>query len=205
MDKQLVTLVRHAKSDWDDRRLSDHDRPLNERGRRDGPVMAQRLLDRGCIPDLILCSTAKRAQQTTACLMDAFQLTAGQLVLDRELYLSSPRTILGLLAGVALDIRHAMVVAHNPGLEDLCELLAGHPMRPMPTLGVRQYSCNAIRELAAAVTEQHMPEGSGRHSSPSGQGSQHPAPGASPGTRSGGNSGGTELVFEDYPKSPGHD
>ena len=61
---KTLDLVRHAKSSWDDPTLADHDRPLNDRGRHDAPMMGRRLHERGFAPDVILSSTAARAQAT---------------------------------------------------------------------------------------------------------------------------------------------
>ena len=61
--KQLL-LIRHAKSSWDDFSINDFDRPLNERGKKDAPVMAKRLLDKGIAIDAFISSPAKRAKKT---------------------------------------------------------------------------------------------------------------------------------------------
>ena len=63
--KQLL-LIRHAKSDWNDASLSDFDRPLNNRGKTDAPVMAKRLLDKKVKIDLFISSPAKRAKKTAS-------------------------------------------------------------------------------------------------------------------------------------------
>ena len=147
MSNQFVTLVRHAKSSWKIRNQADYDRPLNQRGIHDGPVMARRLANRQCIPDLILCSAARRAQDTAAFLTAEFQLNPEQFQLQEELYLASPDTLLDALSQVPASVQHVMIVAHNPGLEAFSELLAGQSLPPMPTLGVRHFSCPSIRDL----------------------------------------------------------
>ena len=86
-----LALVRHAKSDWGDPRLDDHDRPLNDRGLRDAPRMARRLAETGFRPDVILSSTALRARTTA----EAFGAELGVAVsLDPELYGAPARTLL---------------------------------------------------------------------------------------------------------------
>lgn len=147
MGNQFVTLVRHAKSSWKNRHQADYDRPLNQRGVQDGPIMARRLASRQCVPDLLLCSAARRAQETAAFLFSEFQLSPEQFELQEELYLASPATLMDALSKVPASVQHVMVVAHNPGLEALSELLAGHTLPPMPTLGVRHFSCPSICEL----------------------------------------------------------
>ncbi len=180
MDNQFVTLVRHAKSSWKSQNQADYDRPLNKRGVRDGPVMAKRLASRQCIPDLVLCSAARRAQETAAFLYDEFQLNPEQFQLHEELYLASPYTLLDALSKVPASVKHVMVVAHNPGLEALSDLLAGQSLPSMPTLGVRHFSCPSIRDLKS-----HCDQLSDTHKA------DRKAP--------------ATLVFDDYPKAEDHD
>lgn len=183
MGNQFVTLVRHAKSSWKTPNQADYDRPLNQRGVRDGPVMANRLASRRCIPDLVLCSAARRAQETAAFLTAEFQLNPEQLELHEKLYLASPDTLLDALSEVPASVHHVMVVAHNPGLEALSDLLAAKSLPPMPTLGVRHFSCPSIRELKSCI-EQLSEQLSDTHE----------ANCKAPAT----------LVFADYPKADGH-
>ena len=180
MGNQFVTLVRHAKSSWKNQNQADYDRPLNQRGMQDGPVMARRLASRQCIPELLLCSSARRAQETAAFLYDEFQLSSEQFQLHEELYLASPDTLLDALSRVPASVKHVMVVAHNPGLEALSELLAGQSLPPMPTLGVRHFSCSSIRDLKS-----HCDQLSDTHKA------NRKAP--------------ATLVFDDYPKSDNRD
>src|SRR4029434_8634311 len=63
-DMKTLFLIRHAKSSWDDAALSDKDRPLDDRGKRDAPKMGKRLAKRDVKPDLILSSPAVRARTT---------------------------------------------------------------------------------------------------------------------------------------------
>lgn len=143
-----VCLMRHAKSDWGHAMLSDHDRPLNERGRRDAPRMARWLAQRGCLPDLILASTANRVRQTIEGLLSVW--THQPLVLTSpSLYLASPTTIREhLLCDAILPDGHrprvAMLVAHNPGIEVLTSQWLGTPTR-MPTAAVAIFQCEAFR------------------------------------------------------------
>lgn len=179
MSSQFVTLVRHAKSSWKTENQADFDRPLNERGARDGHTMARRLVSRQCLPDLLLCSSARRAQETAAYLRTAFKLSDDQFELHDELYLASAGTLLDTLSTVPTTVRHVMVVAHNPGLEALSDLLAGRTLPPLPTLGIRQFECPSIRELGAYANSTAYSD-------------THKVPPASPAAT---------LVFEDYPKA----
>jgi len=137
METQLLTLVRHAKSSWKTADQRDHDRPLNKRGIRDAPIMAQRLLDKHCVPDLILCSSAVRTQQTARYFLDTLGLGDAQLWVEPKLYLCSPETILQEVAVAEQGHSHVMVIAHNPG----------HCRQAMPTLGVRHFACNSLSHI----------------------------------------------------------
>ena len=67
--KHLI-ILRHAKSNWSDLSLSDHDRPLNQRGKNSAPIMGQRLSKKSIQPQIVLCSTAARAQATAQKVLD---------------------------------------------------------------------------------------------------------------------------------------
>ncbi|MFT4730099.1 MAG: phosphohistidine phosphatase [Granulosicoccus sp.] len=147
MKNRFITLVRHAKSSWKIAGQTDHDRTLSCRGERDAPIMANRLAERQCIPDLILCSSAVRTLQTARVLMDAFNLGKDILRVERRLYLCSPETLLELLASVEDGPEHIMIIGHNPGLEQLSTLMSPRCTPQMPTLGVRHFSCLSFHHL----------------------------------------------------------
>ena len=117
--KRLV-LLRHAKSSWSDPGPADHDRPLNGRGRRAAPVVGRHLRDAGLVPDLVLCSSAVRARAT----LDRLGLPDDIVVrVEDDLYGADPDEIVELLRAVPDAVGSVLVVAHNPGLEELTELL----------------------------------------------------------------------------------
>lgn len=135
---KTLVLVRHAKSAWGDPMLADHERPLNDRGRRDAPKMGRRLLERGTVPDAILSSTAVRARSTAEALAEAIGVDPVRLVLDERLYGSSPETILEVVGTLDDGVGTAMVVAHDPGLSDLAFLLS-EEIEHMPTCAVAEF------------------------------------------------------------------
>ncbi len=129
-----LILVRHAKSDWGDPSLADHDRPLNTRGRANAPVMAERLAATGASVDRILSSTAVRARTTA----DHFGETLGLRVeLDPELYLASASTLLAKAA--AAGSPSVLIVAHDPGITDLAARLSDDGITHMPTCAVARF------------------------------------------------------------------
>ena len=128
--KQLLVL-RHAKSSWKHPELDDHDRPLNQRGLADAPRMGQVILSEGMTPERIIASTAERAQ-TTARLVGEACGCASEPLLTSRLYLAGPDEYLDLLSELDDGTGSAMVVGHNPGLEELVEELTG-AAEQMPT------------------------------------------------------------------------
>jgi phosphohistidine phosphatase len=121
---KTLLLLRHAKSSWDDPGLDDHDRPLNKRGRRDAPRMGRLLLEEKLVPDEILCSTAARARETAEEVKEASGF-AGDVRFSRTLYLAGSREILAAVRTVAPAAGTAMVIGHNPGIEELLDALTG--------------------------------------------------------------------------------
>jgi phosphohistidine phosphatase len=124
-------IMRHAKSSWDDPRLADIDRPLNERGKRTAPFMGALMRRLNLLPDCIYTSSAKRAQKTARLAADggAFE---PELTVDERIYEASVNTLRQVLAATSSSCSAVMLVGHNPGLEDLIRYLTG-AVEPMPT------------------------------------------------------------------------
>ena len=121
--KQVI-LLRHAKSSWEHTELSDFERPLNRRGKRDAPRMGSWIGQQGITPDAVLCSAATRAQQTLAGLQTMTDL-GEYLVVTEDLYLAPPSTTIALLTQLDDGIQTALIIAHNPGMEGLLRGLCG--------------------------------------------------------------------------------
>lgn len=148
---KTLLILRHAKSDHADPGLADHDRPLNERGKRDAPRVGERLLAAGLVPDVILSSTAKRAKKTAEKVAKACGFE-GQVQHLPELYLAPRATYLALLSRLGDEVARALVVGHNPGLEDLVSKLAGRQTAfPTAALAHFEFDIDTWRPLAAGV------------------------------------------------------
>lgn len=119
---KTLLLIRHAKSSHDDPHTSDHDRPLNERGLLEAPLVGRRLVEARLIPDWIVCSTARRAQETARLLAAACEFDR-PLDLRRELYLAAPDAMIRTLRSLPENPDRVALVAHNPGLEEYASLL----------------------------------------------------------------------------------
>ncbi len=133
---KTLLLLRHAKSSWGDASLPDHDRPLNSRGHRDAPRMGQWIREQGLCPGLIASSTAIRAKTTAQCVAEACDYR-GEVVLLRQLYLGYPSDYVNYLQTLSEEYPRVLIVGHNPGLEQLLELLTGLQER-LPTATLAQ-------------------------------------------------------------------
>jgi phosphohistidine phosphatase len=119
---KTLLILRHAKSSWKKPDLPDHDRPLNKRGKKEAPKVGQYLKEKDLVPDLILCSTARRAMETAQAVADACGFE-GKLEYHQDLYLSEPSIYLDILRCLPDEARRVMVVGHNPDVEELLTML----------------------------------------------------------------------------------
>lgn len=120
-----LLLMRHAKSSWDDPAQQDHERPLNARGQRDAQLMGEYLAGQKLTPKIILCSSAKRAQQTAQFLVESLD-SPPDVLFYNELYQSSVPTYVELLTGLHdSTLSPVMIVGHNPEMDEAVRTLAG--------------------------------------------------------------------------------
>ncbi|WP_055717772.1 SixA phosphatase family protein [Streptomyces torulosus] len=121
-ESRRIVLFRHAKADWP--QVSDHERPLADRGRMDAAVAGRKLADSGISFDLALCSTAVRTRET-------WKLAVHELperpktVYEERIYEASPGDLIALLNETPDDAQTVLLVGHNPGVQALAEILAG--------------------------------------------------------------------------------
>lgn len=120
---KTLYVIRHAKSSWEDESLSDFDRPLNERGKRDAPVMGKRLRDRGVVPHLLLSSPAKRAFSTAKRIAKALGYPKDKIKTDRRLYHADSEMIVSVLRNIKNKHDVVFMFGHNPGLTDFVNLM----------------------------------------------------------------------------------
>jgi phosphohistidine phosphatase len=137
-DKKTLLILRHAKSSWEFAELSDHDRPLNSRGKRDAPRIGRKLLKEGLIPQLIISSPAVRAYATAEKVANACGYD-GEITVEPSLYGSGYTEYLKVLKIQNDQYDVIMLVGHNPHSEQLLEKLTGN-MIPMPTCSVAHVS-----------------------------------------------------------------
>lgn len=131
-----LTLVRHAKSSWDDPAIADFERPLNARGRRDAPAMATRVAGLARRPERIVSSPALRAISTAHVFAGALGLPPERIELQPRIYDASRATLAEVVRGLDPGARHVMLFGHNPGFSELAHWLAACPFGEMPTCAV---------------------------------------------------------------------
>lgn len=115
---KLLGLFRHAKSDWNDARLRDFDRPLNERGRKGAALMGVHIFEYGVRWGRVLASPAARVTQTIEIAGEAAHSTP-PIIWDRRIYLANSATLMDVLREQQDDPASIIMVGHNPSLEDL--------------------------------------------------------------------------------------
>lgn len=133
--KQLI-LVRHAKSSWAEPGMADIERPLNDRGRRDAPVMARRLLHRVPVVDLLISSTATRARQTAAFFATELQLTPKNCKENSLLYMADIPTFSKLVSQLPDEADTIALFSHNNGITAYVNTLTSVRVDNMPTCSI---------------------------------------------------------------------
>lgn len=109
-------IVRHAKSSWGDFSLPDMERPLNERGERDAPMMAKRLLDKNILIDVFISSPAKRALKTCKLFCAAYNREEKSIIIEEHLYHASVDTFFSVVNSIDDKYNSAAIFSHNPGI-----------------------------------------------------------------------------------------
>lgn len=130
---KTIHLIRHAKSSWDDPRLSDDQRPLSSRGRKDCRLMAPALAELGWRGQHVKCSRATRARQTIAGISDAFPGGELDWQIDAQLYTFSSSEVIRWLRALEDDFDEVTLVGHNPALTDVIDQLAETSFHHLPT------------------------------------------------------------------------
>jgi phosphohistidine phosphatase SixA len=117
-------IMRHAKSSWDSGAEADHDRPLNDRGRRDAPRVARRLNELGWVPQFILSSDARRTRETCGLMLPEWE-EGIEVDFLAALYLAGSSSLQDELPRVSDEVETLLAVGHNPGWEEVVHRLSG--------------------------------------------------------------------------------
>ena len=147
---KTLLLMRHAKSSWADPTQPDFERPLNERGRTAAPLMGRFLRRQSLQPDAVVCSPAARARETATLALDAAGFDTA-VRYEARIYEASAARLLAVVNEIAEPAATALLVGHNPGLEEFVRLLTGAQER-MPTAAV---ACVALDTPAWREVKPH--------------------------------------------------
>lgn len=135
MNKQLI-LVRHGKSDWAVNGMADFDRPLNHRGHKNAPEMANRLCMRNLIPHQLVSSPAKRALSTAQHFAESWGIKKAAIDLQETIYEANPTALLKVINQLDNQFQRIALFGHNPGLTDMVNYLADAHIYNIPTAGL---------------------------------------------------------------------
>lgn len=133
---KTLYLVRHAKSSWKYPDLSDHDRPLNKRGKRDAPEMGKRLLSRHVLFSTMISSTANRAYTTAQIIAKEVDFSIDEIIPSSDLFHADPRQVLDIIKKINDAYPSAMIFGHNPGFTWAANQLANLQIDNIPTCGI---------------------------------------------------------------------
>ena len=133
--KQLL-LIRHAKSSWGDFTIKDFDRPLNDRGKHDAPMMAKRLLKKEIDIDAFISSPAKRARKTAEYFAKEYKTDKEQILFIDELYLAGPAVFSDVISKTDDRFKTIAVFSHNEGITSFANSLTPVTTDNIPTCGI---------------------------------------------------------------------
>lgn len=135
-------LIRHAKSSWEDHLLSDYNRPLSDRGKRDAPKIGDVLKSKNIKPDLIISSTARRAFKTAKILSDILNYPIEDIVEDITIYEATTQNLLNVINKIDDENKTVFLFGHNPTFTVLANLLGNKFIDNMPTCAVAELELN---------------------------------------------------------------
>ena len=133
---KTLLIIRHAKSSWNDPNLSDFQRPLNERGKNDAPLMATKIKERKIGIDTFISSPAVRAKKTAEIFMHQLEADKKELILIPDLYEATLHQFYNTIGNLKDKWSTVALFAHNPGITDFINSLECYSIYDMPTCAV---------------------------------------------------------------------
>ena len=130
---KTLIVVRHAKSSWANIGERDFDRTLNERGKEDAPIMAEKLLRKNIKVDAFVSSSAKRARKTAKVFAEAYGKTKNDIILSDDLYNAPASAFYETIEALTDEHKAVVIFAHNPGITDFVNTLGNTNIDEMPT------------------------------------------------------------------------
>lgn len=129
-------LIRHAKSSWDDSGLTDYERPLNKRGERDAPFMAQILKKEKIFPDAVYSSPAVRAITTAEIFAGEIGFDFKKIITENSIYDSGIRELEAIVQSIPASYKTVFIFGHNPAFTYYANHLGNKLVTNIPTCGI---------------------------------------------------------------------
>lgn len=158
---KTLTILRHAKSSWDDSSLDDFSRPLNDRGRKAAAAIGRALRKRGLTFDLVLASPATRVRETLERFAEGYG-KRGEVRFDERIYMASAGTLLAVVRELPDNVVSTLLVGHNPGLQQLVLMLAGGDAHDLERVGEKFPTAAVATVELPAVRWSDIEAGSGQ-------------------------------------------
>ncbi len=136
-----LTAIRHAKSSWSNSSITDFNRPLNDRGLRDAPLMANYYRNHAKTIDQIVSSSALRAKTTAVIFAKAFEIPEDVILMEERIYEASAEELFNIISGFKEEWNHVIMVGHNPGFSYLVGLLTSE-LSDKPTCCISEIELN---------------------------------------------------------------
>lgn len=133
---KTIIFIRHAKSSWKYPELTDFERPLNKRGKRDAPEMAIRLKELGIEPDLVLSSSAVRAKMTATYFAELLDYPIANIQAEDKIYEASVRDVFEVVASLSDDYNVILLFGHNPTFTMIANHFSNKTIENVPTAGM---------------------------------------------------------------------
>lgn len=132
-----ISFIRHAKSPRP-ANVPDFERKLNERGMTDAPIMGKVISEEFIAPDLIISSSAKRAEITSRLIAKELNYPEEKIQFLDDLYFADTETYMEIISELDSEIKHIYIVSHNPGTTDIVNRISNARLDNMPTCGIAQ-------------------------------------------------------------------
>ncbi|MCP3734138.1 histidine phosphatase family protein [Sphingomonas sp. RP10(2022)] len=149
---KTLTLLRHAKSGWDDPVTRDFDRPLNAKGKRAAQAVGRNMRSLDLAFDHVVASPAVRVGETLDAVVAGYGRTLAP-VWERRIYLASAATLLDVIHELPAGAERVLLVGHNPGLEDLVLMLVPEASEGLRALVEEKYPTATLAEMTFDIDD----------------------------------------------------
>ncbi len=147
---KILTLIRHGKSSWDDPSLSDWERPLKDRGKKDALLIGYKLAEERIIPDKIISSSAKRAYDSAKRIAECINYLESEIAVTDDIYLAAHEQLIQIVQNLKDEWKHVFLFGHNPYFTEFANLFGKKVIANLPTTGVYQitFKCEKWEDIS---------------------------------------------------------